>query len=158
MRYLLSAALLIGLFSCNQSSNNNQILQNKIDSLQFKLNNIYKPGFGEFMSSIQVHHAKLWFAGSNDNWDLAAFEIKEIKESLVNIETYCTDRPETNSIKMIDAPLESISHAIAQKNRQLFKNDFVLLTNNCNKCHQAINFQYNAVQIPTTPPFANQSF
>ena len=35
------------------------------------------PGFEEFMSNIQAHHAKLWFAGQNHNWKLADFEIHE---------------------------------------------------------------------------------
>ena len=81
------------LFACNQQVNKTQNLQSQIDSLQSKLNDSYKPGFGEFMSSIQVHHEKLWFAGINQNWKLADFEINEIKESLDDISQYCTDRP-----------------------------------------------------------------
>jgi hypothetical protein len=42
----------------------------------------YLPGFGEFMSATQMRHAKLWFAGDAQNWDLAAFELDEIKEGL----------------------------------------------------------------------------
>ena len=32
------------------------------------------------MGGIQTHHAKLWFAGINDNWKLAQYEIDEFKE------------------------------------------------------------------------------
>jgi hypothetical protein len=42
----------------------------------------YKPGLGEFMTATQLRHAKLWFAGKQNNWDLAAYEIDEIKEGL----------------------------------------------------------------------------
>ena len=42
----------------------------------------YKPGLGEFMTATQLRHAKLWFAGKDNNWDLAAYEIDEIKEGL----------------------------------------------------------------------------
>ena len=42
----------------------------------------YEPGLGEFMTATQLRHAKLWFAGKNSNWDLAAYEIDEIKEGL----------------------------------------------------------------------------
>ena len=41
----------------------------------------YVPGLGEFMSSAQTHHAKLWFAGTVGNWELAAYELDEIKET-----------------------------------------------------------------------------
>src|ERR1700754_3536585 len=40
----------------------------------------YEPGLGEFMTATQLRHAKLWFAGKNNNWDLAAYEIDEIRE------------------------------------------------------------------------------
>ena len=40
----------------------------------------YNPGLGEFMTATQLRHAKLWFAGKDNNWDLAAYEIDEIKE------------------------------------------------------------------------------
>ena len=32
----------------------------------------YAPGLGEFMTATQLRHAKLWFAGRMNNWDLAA--------------------------------------------------------------------------------------
>jgi hypothetical protein len=42
----------------------------------------YVPGLGEFMAATQVRHAKLWFAGENLNWALAAWEVDEIREGL----------------------------------------------------------------------------
>ena len=35
----------------------------------------YVPGLGELMAGQQVRHAKLWFAGENENWRLAAYEV-----------------------------------------------------------------------------------
>lgn len=75
MRIFLIALFSISLFACNQQTDNTQVLQNRIDSLEQKLANTYKPGFGEFMSGIQAHHSKLWFAGQNENWKLADFEV-----------------------------------------------------------------------------------
>src|SRR5678815_534119 len=93
------------LVACNQPGKTAQ-LQKQIDSLKQQLANMYKPGFGEFMSGIQVHHAKLWFAGQNQNWPLADFEINEIKEALEDIPKYCADRPEVKSLPMINVPLD----------------------------------------------------
>jgi hypothetical protein len=45
----------------------------------------YEPGLGEFMTATQLRHAKLWFAGQQNNWDLAAYEIDEIKEGLEDV-------------------------------------------------------------------------
>ena len=46
----------------------------------------YAPGLGEFMTATQLRHAKLWFAGQANNWDLAAYEIDEIAEGLEDAE------------------------------------------------------------------------
>ena len=151
----LSLVLLLN-FGCNNSENKK--LQSRIDSLEKKINNTYKPSFGEFMSNIQIHHAKLWFAGTNENWELADFEIHEIMETVDAIEKYEPEREESKSVPMMKPALDSISGAIQNKNLAQFKNNYVLLTNTCNNCHKAVNFSFNEVKIPDSPPFSNQTF
>jgi hypothetical protein len=158
MKYIIAISSVIVLVACNQQKNDSQFLQTQIDSLQNKLDNTYKPGLGEFMSGIQVHHAKLWFAGTNNNWKLADFEINEIKESLQDIRQYCSDRPEIKSIGMIDPAIDNVSNAIQHRNGQLFKSNYILLTNTCNNCHHATNHEFNVIKIPETPPVSNQDF
>lgn len=153
---LVCLSLLI--FSCNSKANNTQQLQTQIDSLQKKLNKTYKPGLGEFMSGIQVHHAKLWFAGQNENWKLADFELHEILEALDDIKSFNTDRPEIKSLKMIYAPLDSLNKSVQEKNLSSFKSNFTLLTTTCNSCHRDTDHGFNVIKIPTTPPFSNQEF
>lgn len=151
----LSLVLLLN-YSCGNSENKK--LESRIDSLEKKLNDAYKPGFGEFMSNIQIHHAKLWFAGTNENWELADFEIHEISETADAIEKYEPEREESKSVPMIKPALDSVSAAIQNKNLTQFKNNYVLLTNTCNNCHKAVNFSFNEVKIPDSPPFSNQTF
>lgn len=161
MKRLEPLALLCSLlfiFSCNEKSNNNQQLQARVDSLEKKLENTYKPGLGEFMSGIQVHHAKLWFAGQNENWQLADFELHEIMEALDDIKTFNTDRPEIKSLQMIYAPLDSLNKSVQQKNLSSFKSNFTLLTTTCNNCHRDTDHGFNVIRIPDTPPFSNQDF
>jgi hypothetical protein len=150
--------LIILTLSCNQSTQSNQKLQSEIDSLQLKQANAYKPGLGEFMSEIQIHHAKLWFAGQAQNWPLADFEIHEIMEALDNIKNYDSDRPEVAQIQMLDPALDSLNIAIQQKDPVLFKTSFVLLTNTCNNCHRATKHGFNIIKIPDTSPYTNQDF
>ena len=149
---------LLFLISCHGSFTSSQNLQAQIDSLQLQLNNTYKPGLGEFMSSIQVHHEKLWFAGNAQNWQLADFEIHEIMEAVDDIKTYAADRPETKSIDMLLPAIDSVNNSIQQKNIQAFKQGFITLTNTCNDCHAAVNYNFNKIKIPETPPFSNQVF
>jgi hypothetical protein len=157
MRQLLPIILAFGFFSCNQQADS-KVLQNRIDSLESKLSNTYKPGFGEFMSGIQAHHSKLWFAGQNENWKLADFEVHEIMEAIEDIQKFQTERKESQMVGMINPALDSINNAIQQKNPVLFKSSYISLTNTCNKCHRAADFEFNVVKIPASQPFSNQDF
>lgn len=150
--------LIFGLFACTQRTNNTPVLQNRIDSLEQKLSEMYKPGFGEFMSEIQAHHSKLWFVGENQNWKLADFEIHEIMEAIEDIQKYQTGRKESQMIGMINPAIDSVNNAIRQKNPVLFKSSYTFLTNTCNNCHRAAEFEFNVVKIPETQPFSNQDF
>lgn len=158
MKNIIIAILTLGFFACNQSSVRNNILQKRVDSLEKKLADTYKPGFGEFMSGIQAHHSKLWFAGQNHNWKLADFEVHEIMEAIADIQKFQTERKESELIGMLNPAIDSVNSAIQQKDITLFKNRFVQLTNTCNKCHRAANFEFNVVKIPETSPFSNQDF
>ncbi len=139
--------------SCSDNSKQIVELEKKVEQTKS-----YKPGFGEFMTNIQIHHAKLWFAGKNQNWELAEFEINEIKETFYDLKTYQSEREETKLILMISVPLDRVSSSIQKKDSALFKNSFVYLTNTCNDCHRAAHFGFNKIKIPASPPFSNQIF
>jgi len=158
MKQIILIVIALGLFGCNQQSDRIQALQNRIDSLENKLGDTYKPGFGEFMSNIQAHHAKLYFAGQNLNWKLADFEVQEIMETFENIQKFETERKESQMIVMINPALESVNGAIEQESPELFSNSYTLLTNTCNSCHQTTNFEFNVVKIPDVQTFSNQDF
>ena len=146
------------IFSCTSQNDKMQKMQATIDSLQKELAETYKPGFGEFMSGIQTHHAKLWFAGQNQNWLLADFEVHEIQEALDDVQKYCSDRPEVKQMGMMNPAIDNVNKAVQQKNLQLFKSSFMLLTNTCNKCHMATEHGFNVVTMPTNLPVVNQDF
>ena len=118
----------------------------------------YAPGLGEIMGGIQTHHAKLWYAGINDNWKLAQYEIDELKERFEQARTVETGRPEVKMIPMMYASIDSINVAISHKNLEEFKSGFQLLTASCNSCHSDNNFEFNIITIPTAPPVSNQDF
>lgn len=145
-----------GIASCQNS--NSTALQMQIDSLRQQQAQAYKPGLGEFMSGIQVHHAKLWFAGKAENWALADFEIKEIKEALDDIPLYCADRPEIKKLPMLAPVVDSLSSTIARHDLTGFDKQFSTLTITCNNCHQATEHGFNKIKVPDSPPFSNQDF
>ncbi|MBS0646114.1 MAG: hypothetical protein JSR97_05935 [Verrucomicrobia bacterium] len=159
MKNILLLGLVCVLFSCQPKvDDHSKELQNQINNLKSELSETYKPGFGEFMGNIQVHHSKLWFAGENENWKLADFEINEIKENLEAIQKYETDRQESEMIPMIKPALDSVSHAIQKQNLSEFKSSFNLLTNTCVNCHQATKHEFIQIQVPDMQIFRNQKF
>ena len=110
------------------------------------------------MINIQIHHDKLWFAGKNENWDLAGYEINELKETFDDIQKYQKSRSESEMVLMIIPAIDSISTVINSKSSAEFLNAFKYLTNTCNDCHDATGHDYNVIIIPQTKLFSNQQF
>src|SRR5260370_15132696 len=103
----------------------------------------YQPGLGEFMTATQLRHAKLWFAGKQNNWDLAAYEIDEIKEGLedaARLHPTFDGVPVAEMIKtIIDPRIEELEKAVRAKSSAKFSVAFDELTSGCNSCHAGAN-------------------
>jgi hypothetical protein len=103
----------------------------------------YKPGLIEFMTFTQIRHAKLWLAGSAGNWELADFEIDELKEGLENAAKHVPDYKGMPVGKMIEtiamAPIDEVEQTIKAKDRVKFTVAYDKLTAACNSCHQSAN-------------------
>lgn len=155
---LVVALAMTSLPFCQHPANSNPDIRSKPDSMKKREEHAYRPGLGEFMSSIQVHHAKLWFAGINRNWPLADFEIHEIREAIDDIREYNQDRPEIGQLPMIEPVIDTVLRSIQLKDEKLFRQTFTSLTATCNGCHQATEHGFNVVIIPTQPPYSNQDF
>ncbi len=153
--YILATSFIL---ACNHPAANTDAMEKRMDSIDKKTADLYTPGFGEFMSSIQAHHVKLWFAGQNQNWKLADFEVHEIMEALDDIKQFQKARKESQSIDLLNPALDSINKSIQQKDLTQFKSSFTLLTNTCNNCHKAVDFGFIQIKIPETSPFPNQDF
>jgi hypothetical protein len=122
----------------------------------------YTPGLGEFMTATQLRHAKLWFAGKASNWDLAAYEIDEIKEGfedIARLHTTFEGLPIAEMIKTIIGPrIERLEKAVEGKSISQFVTAFDELTNGCNSCHAGASKPFIHIQRPTEPPLTNQNF
>ena len=155
MKRLISFVMLVVIGSCGSSSNETKQLQARLDSLQTIVNTSYKPDLGTFMTDMQMHHAQLWFAGTNNNWELANWELQEIEEATDNIRKFNKNRPESKSISIIDPAIDSLKSAIKQHNRISFTKNYALLTNSCNSCHKANAHGFNVITIPSGKPESN---
>jgi hypothetical protein len=122
----------------------------------------FEPGLGEFMTATQLRHAKLWFAGKNNNWDLAAYEIDEIKEGFedaAKLHPTFDGVPVAEMIKtIIDPRIERLEKVVEAKSGPQFVAAFDELTNGCNSCHAGANKPFIRIQRPSEPPLTNQNF
>ena len=122
----------------------------------------YEPGLGEFMTATQLRHAKLWFAGKQNNWDLAAYEIDEIREGLEDasrLHPSFDGVPVAEMIKtIIDPRIEELEKAVRAKSSAKFTVAFDELTSGCNSCHAGANKPFIRIQRPTESPLTNQNF
>ena len=124
----------------------------------------YAPGLGEIMAQSAVRHAKLWFAGRAQNWELAAYEIDELHEGFEDAGKFHPNHkhirqpiPELITDTM-EPPLAQLEKAIEAKNLAAFTETYDQLTAGCNACHQRTDFGFNIVTRPSFNPFANQAF
>ena len=124
----------------------------------------YAPGLGEIMTLQQMRHVKLWLAGEAGNWDLAAYEIKELGEGFDDVVKFHPTHedspvaPKDAIPRMMSGPLGDVHAAIAKRDTRRFEQTYDALTAACNSCHQATNFAFNVVQRPSMNPYPNQSF
>lgn len=159
MKKLTILALSAFMISCNSTDSQQiQELQTQIEKQQELLDNIYKPGFGDLMGGLQNHHNKLWFAGTNENWELADFALHEIEEIVEDIKMLHANREETQSIFIIEPALEAMDEAVDNQNLSQFKEEYINLTNACNTCHKATGYEFISIQTPTLPSYTNQDF
>lgn len=154
--FIIAAILFI--VSCTQSSKNEEALQEKINELQEQLQYTYRPGIGDLMGSIQKHHNKLWFAGTNENWELADFAIHEIEEGFDDLNTLHGDRDELKSLAMIQPALKELKKAIEQQDATAFKEGYKVLNTTCNSCHSSAGFGFIKIATPISPSLSNQDY
>ena len=122
----------------------------------------FVPGLGETMSLQQMRHAKLWLAGTHQNWQLAAYELDELREGFEDAKAM---HPILDSVpvaalieRLTPGPLEAIDKAIGAKDSAGFRKSFAALTTACNTCHRAANHGFIVITQPGASTFSNQRF
>ena len=117
----------------------------------------YVPRLGDIMNAAQTRHMKLWFAGKSANWDLAAYEIRQLKMSLAEAALLYEGIPVTNVTTMVE-PLRALADGIEAKDARRFIKSYGDLTDRCNGCHQSMGRGFIFMRVPEVSPFADQRF
>jgi cytochrome c len=117
----------------------------------------YVPRLGDIMNAVQTRHMKLWFTGKSANWDLAAYELRQLKAGLVEAALLYEGIP-VNNVTTMAQPVQSVADAIEAKDGKKFAKVYGDLTSGCNACHQSIGRGYIIMRLPDASPFSDQQF
>lgn len=118
----------------------------------------YAPRLAAIMSAAQIQHLKLWLAGKAKNWELAAYELRQLTDSLAEAAMLYPGIPMSNITTMQD-PLLSIADSVMAGDSRGFATSMNKLTDGCNACHSSMERGYIRMAVPTElQPPANQLF
>jgi hypothetical protein len=109
-----------------------------------------QPGLGTVMTEYSTRYTNMYYAGKGGNWDLAAYQLKEMLEIQ---EVGETTRPvRANALIVFENQfLNPISDAITAKDVNAFKTAFNNGIHGCNDCHAGQGFPFIRYQLPKAP-------
>jgi len=128
---------------------------------------VFTPGLSDLMTMlVQPRHLKLYYAGTLKNWELAAFELRELRSSFRRIGQAMPQYQGNSvdeSVKGIMTPsLDAVGNAIASGDSKQFARAFADLTTSCNSCHGYMEHPFLVMRVPDqgmkNPAYADQDF
>jgi hypothetical protein len=123
----------------------------------------FAPSLGDLMTGfVQPRHAKLGLAGQARNWELAAYEVGELEETLEGVEEYYPRWQGKAIGEMVaaftGAPIRALEAAVRDKDPAAFDTSYAELTTACNACHLANGHGFIVIQAPAASAYPNQDF
>ena len=120
------------------------------------------PGLGEYMTTIQLHAGKLWFAARAGNWELAAYELHELEETMEAVKKLNAEKNGVKISNVMDAVLQTqiaqLEKSIKQKSQTEFQNAYDETLSACNGCHTESGHKFIQIIRPSAPPVTNQKW
>lgn len=134
-----------------------RVLQQDVDSLKGQV-----PGLGEYMTTNQLHIAKLWFAVGASNWQLATYELDEMQETMEAAEGLHAVKNGVNISPVLQSTRQTqlllLEKAIAVRDRKAFHSAYSQTMAACNSCHKAAGYGFIHIVTPNHEPVANQQW
>lgn len=104
-------------------------------------------GFDHAMVEVGYRYQELYWAGQDENWDYAKYQIEKIQLALEN---GLIRRPKraTSAAYFVSNVLPEMQATVENKSKASFNQQFLSLTTNCNNCHAMENVSFFNVKIP----------
>jgi hypothetical protein len=120
------------------------------------------PGLGEYMTTIQLHAGKLWFAAKAANWELAEYELDELKETMAAAKALNAEKNGVKISNVLDSVLQTqvaeLDKSMKSKSQTEFQKSYDETLSACNGCHTEAGYKFIYIVRPTSPPVTNQRF
>jgi hypothetical protein len=120
------------------------------------------PGLGEYMTIIQLHAAKLWFAAKASNWELADYELHELEETMETVKKLNVHKNGIKISSLMEAILQTqiaeLEKSIEQKRYPAFEKSYDETLSACNGCHSEAGYKFIRIIRPAAPPVTNQKW
>jgi hypothetical protein len=114
------------------------------------------------MNVILIEHHRLWITAKARNWELARYQLGEIKEVMGDAQDLVPTFKNLPLNQMVDAVITKeivdLEKAIEAKNFKKSAASYDKLNPICNACHQGTENGFVVIQRPTTPAFTNQNY
>jgi hypothetical protein len=135
------------------------------DMDEVKSNAPFRPGLGDLMTAlVQPRHTKLGLAGMAQNWDYAAYELGELRETFELVGKQVLKHGSLSIPQTIAAtvkqPMDALDTAIKAKDQAGFTRAYADLTDACNACHKSADHAMIVIQVPPvgSTAFPGQNF
>ena len=123
----------------------------------------FNPQMSALMSMlIQPRHTKLGLAGNAENWPLAGYMLKELRQGFAVVSKAVPRWKGLPVPDLVDAavshPLTLLEYAIKLNYRRQFDEAYEGLTKGCNACHATTDHAFVVIKVPDASSFPDQEF
>jgi hypothetical protein len=123
----------------------------------------FRPAMDDLMTMlVQPRHMKLYYAGEAKNWQLAAFQINELRGALARIgrtiPNYRNINVETAVASIFADKLKVVDAAVKAADLTQFNAAYGEMTAACNDCHKGMEHAFVVIKVPDSGNFPDQEF
>lgn len=104
-------------------------------------------GFARAMLEVNLRYIEMYWAGEDENWDYAAYQLEELEEA---IEDGLQRRPAraASAEHFMNVVIPEMEAAIEARDKEKFDRAFELFTTQCNSCHAMEEVSFIRIQPP----------
>lgn len=146
MKWILYTFGLFFLISCNKKkAQGNWIKGTEQEKIKITENQFR--GFDMAMVETDYRYQELYWAGQDENWEYANYQLKKIEKAIKNGLERRPKRAKSAEF-FLNITIPEMEKALKKKNKQVFNQTFKSMTNSCIACHSMEQVPYFTVKEP----------